>query len=203
MKSILLCYFLLCLIKLNVAYIITVDSHAEECFFDPAQAGSKLGLMFETIEGGFLDIDVRIVGPDGKVIYQGDRETNGKYTFAAYETGTYTYCFSNQMSTVTPKVVMFTMEISEAPSGTPGAPGEQEAGHTKLDDMIRELSGGLIGIKHEQEYMHIRDRIHRDINESTNSKVVWWSIFEAGILVLMTVGQIYYLKRFFEVKRVV
>lgn len=107
------------------------------------------------------------------------------------------------MSTVTPKVVMFTMEVSDAPSGTPGAPGEQEAGHTKLDDMIRELSGSLVGIKHEQEYMHIRDRIHRDVNESTNSKVVWWSIFEAGILVLMTVGQIYYLKRFFEVKRVV
>lgn len=84
-----------------------------------------------------------------------------------------------------------------------GAPGEQEAGHTKLDDMIRELSGGLVGIKHEQEYMHIRDRIHRDINESTNSKVVWWSVFEAGILILMTCGQIYYLKRFFEVKRVV
>lgn len=84
-----------------------------------------------------------------------------------------------------------------------GAPGEQEAGHTKLDDMIRELSGSLVGIKHEQEYMHIRDRIHRDINESTNSKVVWWSIFEAGILLLLTVGQVYYLKRFFEVKRVV
>lgn len=84
-----------------------------------------------------------------------------------------------------------------------GAPGEGEAGHTKLDDMIRELSGSLVGIKHEQEYMHIRDRIHREINESTNSKVVWWSIFEAVILVLMTVGQIYYLKRFFEVKRVV
>lgn len=133
----------LSIISSSFAYIITVDSHAEECFFDSAQAGSKLGkyfkekfspkknkifiihlnisgLMFETIEGGFLDIDVRIVGPDGKIIYQGDRETNGKYTFAAYETGVYTYCFSNQMSTVTPKVVMFTMEISEAPTGTQG-----------------------------------------------------------------------------------
>lgn len=34
-------------------------------------------------------------------------------------------------------------------------------------------------------------------------RLVWWSVFEAGILVLMTVGQIYYLKRLFEVKRVV
>lgn len=84
-----------------------------------------------------------------------------------------------------------------------GAPGEEDAGHTKLEDMIRELSGSLIGIKHEQEYMHVRDKIHREINEGTNSKVVWWSVFEAAILVFMTAGQVYYLKRFFEVKRVV
>lgn len=30
--------------------------------------------------------------------------------------GVYTYCFSNQMSTVTPKIVMFNMEIEEAAS---------------------------------------------------------------------------------------
>jgi hypothetical protein len=29
-----------------------------------------MGLMFEVAEGGFLDIDVRIVGPDGKTIHQ-------------------------------------------------------------------------------------------------------------------------------------
>lgn len=69
--------------------------------------------MFEIAEGGFLDIDVKIVGPDGKVIYQGERETSGKYTFQANKEGIYTYCFSNKMSTMTPKIVLFNMEIDE------------------------------------------------------------------------------------------
>ncbi|XP_318076.4 transmembrane emp24 domain-containing protein 2 [Anopheles gambiae] len=198
----LVCFLLLCVVPIR-GYFITVDPHSEECFFDRAEAGTKLGLMFETVEGGFLDIEVRISGPDQKVIYQGEKESSGKYTFSAYETGIYHYCFSNKMSTLTPKVVMFSMEIGEAPKGTVGAVNEGEAGHTKLEDMIRELSGTLTSIKHEQDYMHVRDRIHRSINESTNSRVVMWSFFEAIVLIVMTVGQVYYLKRFFEVKRVV
>lgn len=197
------CLLLISCAQLSYGYFITVDAHSEECFFDKAESGTKLGLMFETVEGGFLDIEVRITGPDQKVIYQGEKESSGKYTFSAYETGIYHYCFSNKMSTLTPKVVMFSMEIGEAPKGTIGAVNEGEAGHTKLEDMIKELSGTLTSIKHEQDYMHVRDRIHRSINENTNSRVVMWSVFEALVLVVMTVGQVYYLKRFFEVKRVV
>ncbi|XP_023720009.1 transmembrane emp24 domain-containing protein 2 isoform X1 [Cryptotermes secundus] len=184
-------------------YFITVDAHAEECFFDKVESGTKMGLMFEIAEGGFLDIDVKIVGPDGKVIYQGERETSGKYTFAAHMGGVYTYCFSNQMSTMTPKVVMFNMDIGESPKDQPGDSSQGHDDHNKLQDMIKELSTTLTGVKHEQEYMQVRDRIHRSINESTNSRVVLWSFFEALVLVAMTMGQVYYLKRFFEVRRVV
>jgi hypothetical protein len=44
----------------STQYFITVDAHSEECFFDRVLAGTRLGLIFEVIEGGFLDIDVKV-----------------------------------------------------------------------------------------------------------------------------------------------
>ena len=210
MNKLILSFVLLnAFVLINVqAYFITIDAHAEECFFDRAVAGTKLGLMFEVVEGGFLDIDVKITGPDNKVIYQGDRETNGKYTFATHTDGIYKYCFSNKMSTMTPKIVMFSMDVAENHSnghqaGGAAANANSTADHNKLEEMINELSNALTAVKHEQEYMEVRERIHRAINDNTNSRVVLWSVFEAAVLLTMTVGQVYYLKRFFEIRRVV
>lgn len=102
------------IVKSN-GYFITIDAHDEECYFERSLANVRLGLMFEVIEGGFLDIDVKITGPDNKVIYQGERETNGRYTFATHIDGVYKYCFSNKMSTMTPKIIMFSMDVGNDP----------------------------------------------------------------------------------------
>lgn len=186
----------------SAAYFINIDANAEECFFDKVSSGTKMSLMFEVAEGGFLDIDVKIYGPDNKVIHQGERESNGKYTFAAHMDGIYKYCFSNQMSTMTPKVVMFSMDVGEKPKDQDGDK-DSDASHGKLEEMVNQLSTALTGAKHEQEYMEVRERIHRAINDNTNSRVVLWAFFEALVLVAMSLGQVYYLKRFFEVRRVV
>jgi len=192
---------LLTLFKSSQAYMITIDARGQECFHEKVEPGTKMSLMFEIVEGGFNDIEIKINDPEGKVIHEGDKETSGKYTFSANIAGTYSYCFLNEKGSQVPKTVMFTMDLGETPRA--GAANEGEEGHNKLEDMIRELNGGLTLIKHEQEYMNVRDRLHRAINESTNSRVVLWSTFEALVLVIMTVGQVYYLKRFFEVRRVV
>lgn len=46
--------------------------------------------MFEIVDGGFNDIDIKISDPDGKVIHEAERESSGKYTFGASSAGAYT-----------------------------------------------------------------------------------------------------------------
>uniref|UniRef100_A0A2K6BLS5 GOLD domain-containing protein n=1 Tax=Macaca nemestrina TaxID=9545 RepID=A0A2K6BLS5_MACNE len=95
----------------------------------------------------------------------------------------------NQMSTMTPKIVMFTIDIGEAPKGQDM---EKAVHQNNLEEMISELAVAMTAGK-----------IHGAINNNTNSRVVLWSFFEALVLVAMTLGQIYYLKSFFEVQRLI
>lgn len=186
------------LTRLTSAYFVSIDAHVEECFYEKAESGNTLGLMFEVAEGGFLDIDVTISSPGGQKLHTVEKESSGKFNFNAKENGVYSFCFSNKMSTMTPKIVMFNIDKTESLNRD-----DDEEHHSKLEDMTQELSVAMTGVKHEQEYMEVRERIHRAINDNTNSRVVLWAFFESLVLVAMTLGQVYYLKRFFEVKRVV
>ena len=54
-------FFSVCLITNSHSFFINIDAHAEECFFDKVTSGTKMSLMFEVAEGGFLDIDVKVI----------------------------------------------------------------------------------------------------------------------------------------------
>ena len=126
--------------------------------------------------------------------------------FTADMQGPIRFCFSNKISTVTHKVVMFSIDVTEA---TAAGEEDEDETHSKVDLVKLKLSGDYLSqletmmgdlasqmttVKHEQEYMEVRERIHRAINENTNSRVVLWAFFESLVLIAMTVGQVYYLK---------
>ncbi|KAJ3572639.1 hypothetical protein NP233_g2957 [Leucocoprinus birnbaumii] len=72
-----------------------------------------------------------------------------------------------------------------------------------IEREIRNLAIGLTSVKDEQEYIVVRERVHRNTAESTNSRVKWWSILQAVVIFAVVAWQVYYLKSFFEVKRII
>lgn len=47
-------------IQRSRAYYVTVEAHSEECFYEKLTSGTKLLLTFEVVQGGSLDIDVKV-----------------------------------------------------------------------------------------------------------------------------------------------
>jgi hypothetical protein len=90
-----------------------VPAGKELCFYEDLFKGTDVGLTYQVSQGGQLDIDVTVSAPDGSVIYAGRKEKEGKYFFVTHIKGTFTFCFSNAMSTITKKRVNLGLTIGK------------------------------------------------------------------------------------------
>jgi len=173
--------------------MVEVKAGTKECFFEDLHINDKMTVTYQVGDGGNLDIDFWLGDPVGVALHKDLLSTTGTASVTVETDGRYTYCFSNEMSTLADKLVSFNVHgiIYVQDDGTI-APIERE---------VRDLASGLQAVKDEQEYIVVRERRHRDTAESTNSRVVWWSIFQGIVLFSVCAWQIYYLQSFFEVKR--
>lgn len=183
-------------------YTINVDSGTEnECFHERVPIGTKLGFSYEVIEGGFYDIDVDIRDPNNVILYQEDRSSSGKLTIEANIDGPYKFCFSNVKSSYTPKTIIFDIDKANALGATKSDGTKEDDEITKVVNMAENLMLAVISSRHDVRYLLARDKVHKNVNDQTNSRIVWWSGIEFILLLLVSLGQVWYLRRFFEIRR--
>ena len=65
---------------------------------------------------------------------------------------------------------------------------------TPLESALETMSSTLHSCEREQMKLRGRERAHRDTVESTNTRVLWWSILEASLLCAVGVWQLRSLK---------
>ena len=68
---------------------------------------------------------------------------------------------------------------------------------------VRKLADRITSITNEMHYQRSREEEFRNTSESTNGRVMWWSIFQTTVMLLSTLWQIKHLKTFFEEKKLV
>eukprot|EP00339_Tiarina_fusa_P014977 CAMPEP_0117030002 /NCGR_PEP_ID=MMETSP0472-20121206/21671_1 /TAXON_ID=693140 ORGANISM="Tiarina fusus, Strain LIS" /NCGR_SAMPLE_ID=MMETSP0472 /ASSEMBLY_ACC=CAM_ASM_000603 /LENGTH=223 /DNA_ID=CAMNT_0004737913 /DNA_START=20 /DNA_END=691 /DNA_ORIENTATION=- len=216
-------FIVLLFIGASQSFSFDLPPKVEDCFYEDLLKGTDVGFSFQVTAGGALDIDVTTYGPGDEILYGAKRDSNGKYFFVTHLKGPYKFCFSNQMSTVTTKVVDVTLQIGKQRTEEEivlailsGREKKNDPGDThKADDedtlplisplqsSIMQLADGLHSLQGEEKYMRIRERVHRDTAESTNTRIMVSTIIENALLIGVSLFQVYFLKRFFEVKRAV
>ncbi|KAL3897189.1 MAG: hypothetical protein SGCHY_003588 [Lobulomycetales sp.] len=193
-----------CLVQQSLGYsyfLLDIAPQTVRCFHENLKRGDRLDLSFQVAEGGNLDIDFSIAAPDARVIYAVQRQSTNTFGFNADVDGKHQYCFNNKISSFASKQVSFTVMGPDERAHQEQKSKNADPKHEALEKEINALSDGLRAMKDEQAYMVVREATHRMTAKSTKSRIVWWSLLETVVLIGVCLFQVYYLKRFFEVKR--
>jgi hypothetical protein len=164
--------------------------------------GHETNKLPQVQSGGSFDVDYSVIGPGDRQILSGEKERQGDYVFTAQSTGSYSFCFSNTMSTFADKYVDFEI-TSEANPGTSsallpqksGAPAEQ---HDQLEDLVFKVSGQLSTVNRMQKYFRTRENRNFSTVRSTEKRIFQFSLIEVIMMVGMAVLQVLVVRFFFQ-----
>jgi len=181
------------------ALTTTIAPNERLCFYaDVDKAGEKLGFYFAVQSGGSFDIDFDVMDPNQKLILDGERERQGDYVLTANTVGEYAFCFENDMSTLTDKLVDFDIMVESEPRReAPAKPG-QIAEHTSaLEESVFRLNGMLLNMRRMQKHHHTQENRGFSIVKSTQIRLFWYAVLESIGVISMAVLQVYILQTFF------
>ncbi|KAE9969175.1 hypothetical protein BLS_001386 [Venturia inaequalis] len=171
-------------------YTISQYDSQSHSFSSPSTLG-----LYITVEEVF-DSYHRIVAQKG--------DAKGRFTFSAADSGEHRLCFSPTNWHAQGSYMLGGEEMGSLRVELDMAIGETSAiestDKNKMEDLvtkIRDLNGRLADVRREQVFQREREAEFRDQSESTNSKIVRYTIVQLVILGATCAWQLSHLRNFF------
>jgi hypothetical protein len=119
--------------------------------------------------------------------------SDGRFTFTSHESGDHSICIStNYTSWWSSTHIKLYLDIVV---GTTKPDIESDRTHIgELSSKLRDLNQKLEEIRREQQYQREREADFRNLSENTNSKAVWYSVLQIGVLIATCTWQLRHLK---------
>ncbi|XP_071729748.1 transmembrane emp24 domain-containing protein p24beta3-like [Rutidosis leptorrhynchoides] len=138
-------------------------------------------------------IDLFVSTPGGNVVQSMKGTSGEKFEFKAPRSGMYQFCFHNPYST--PETVSFYIHVGHIPNEHDLA---QDEHLDPVNVKIAELREALESVTAEQKFLKARDARHRHTNESTQKRVIFYTIGEYILLAIASGLQVVYIRRLFS-----
>ncbi|KAK1387867.1 Transmembrane emp24 domain-containing protein p24beta3 [Heracleum sosnowskyi] len=138
-------------------------------------------------------IDFIVTSPGGNTIHTVNGTSGDKFQFKAPRSGLYKFCFHNPFST--PETISFYIHVGHIPNNHDLAKDEHV---DPINVKIAQLREALESIIMDQRFLKARDIHHRNTNESTRSRVIFYTITEYILLACASALQVVYIRRLFS-----
>ncbi|CAB1413381.1 unnamed protein product [Pleuronectes platessa] len=142
----------------------------------------------------------------GHVILSRQYGSEGRFTFTSHTPGEHQICLhsnSSKFSLFAGGLLRVHLDIQVGEHANNYAEIAAKDKLTELQLRVRQLVEQVDQIQKEQNYQRYREERFRLTSESTNQRVLWWSIVQTLILVAIGIWQMRHLKSFFEAKKLV
>lgn len=166
------------------------------CFGERFEGPKEYIAEYRVIKGGKHDVDVTVKSPNGKILHQKFKVSEGSYKFESSR-GDFTFCFSNEFSSWVHKTVYFELRPAEVDllSNEAGAakPFVKSAIESSCEDIHVKMTNV---VKFQRDY-RLKESIGRYLAETLCTHVTWWSVTQTIAILITGLGQSFILKRFF------
>jgi hypothetical protein len=208
-----------------------IDAKKIECFSIDVEAGASVAFNFQVLHGGQKDLDVTLSatsveereGADEskhhisslshttftRVLEEWKVASEGTAAFTAPSAHANGHglptkvnaCFSNKMSSWTPKWYSFELLTD------PAEPAAQEketlaTAETELEHALHKEGNNLFSVRTMMTRLRNSEEEHRNKVESTNEWMLYGTILNGTLLMGLSVFQFWYLKKFLSVRHV-
>ncbi|XP_030630129.1 transmembrane emp24 domain-containing protein 10 isoform X2 [Chanos chanos] len=158
---------------------------------------------YEVSEQPTAKCTLKITDSSGHILYTKDDASKGKFAFTTEDYDMFEVCFESKspMGEVLDQLVNLDMK-----HGVEAKNYEEIAKVEKLKPLeveLRRLEDLSESIVNDFAYMKKREEEMRDTNESTNTRVLYFSIFSMCCLIGLATWQVFYLRRFFKAKKLI
>ncbi|PPD83112.1 hypothetical protein GOBAR_DD19941 [Gossypium barbadense] len=154
-------------------------------------------------DGQTATIAVKVTSPYGNNLHHRENVTYGRFAFTTEEAGNYLACFWSDNRTRGSGEVVVNIDWK---TGIAAKDWESVARKEKLQGVeleLRKLEGAVEAIHENLLYLKSREAERRSTSETTNARVAWFSIMSLGICIVVSGLQVWYLKRFFQKKKLI
>ncbi|CAE5958200.1 unnamed protein product [Arabidopsis lyrata] len=148
-------------------------------------------------------VSSKVTSPYGNNLHHQENVTHGQFAFTTQEAGNYLACFS--IDSTHPLANPITLGV-DWKMGIAAKDWDSVAKKEKIEGVelqLRRLEGLVQSIRENINYIKDREAEMREVSETTNSRVAWFSIMSLGVCVVVAGTQILYLKRYFHKKKLI